>query len=180
MAKLKRFSFSSKSKSSQGDASDAAAAAAGGNVGGGGGGGVMAASAARSHVTSSSWLGGGPPLVVDDHISSDAAAAAAADPETVTYDGEETISQWNAEEEPKGMYVAPDELDDLRRGAVEGSEGSEAAGCSDGSAHGKVVIRGCVGDVCVTVVDDGEEDGVGKGCSAEVKEFRVWRSGHGV
>ena len=159
MAKLKRFSFSGKSKSAQGDASSAA-------------GGGMVPPVATAPVKGSSWLGGGPPLIFDDHISRDTAAAA--DTETAGDDGDETCAQWSADEEGKTLYAAPEQLDDLRRTESEGSGGLEGGGGGvvgggDDDWHGKVVVRGCIGDVCVKVVDDDDDDGVGKGCSAEVR-----------
>lgn len=155
MAKLKRFSFSGKSKSAQGDASSAAA-------------GGMVVPAAAAPVTGSSWLGGGPPLIFDDHISRDTAAAAYI--ETAGDDGDETCAQWCADEEGKALYAAPEQLDDLRRTESEDSGGLDGgSGGGDDDWHGKVVVRGCIGDVCVKVVDDDDDDGVGKGCSAEVR-----------
>ena len=59
----------------------------------------------------------------------------------------------------------------MRSGSSDGVEGAGSHAVSDGdsSGHGKVVVRGCIEDVCVRVVDDGDDDGVAKACSAEVK-----------
>ncbi len=95
MAKLKRFSFSSKTKSLQGDA---AVAVAGGSAA------VDGSVAAAASATRSFWLGGGPPLIIDDHIGREGAADAA-DTEAGAEDSEEVNMRWNGEEEGKGMYV---------------------------------------------------------------------------
>ncbi len=96
MAKLKRFSFSSKTKSLQGDAA------------GGGGGGAAAAVdgsvAAAASATRSFWLGGGPPLVIDDHIGREGAVDVA-DTEAGAEESEEVNLRWNGDEEGKGMCV---------------------------------------------------------------------------
>jgi hypothetical protein len=156
MAKLKRFSFSSKPKSSQPDAAAPATAAA-------------AAAAAAAPVSTSLWLGGAPPLIFDDHVGSNstpaAAAAAAAgncDAETIDENG----AEWNCEEEARGLDIAPDQLEDLRssRGGDEGGTGSGEDG-----GDGKVVVRGCIGDVSVVVVDDSNGGGRQCGCSVEVR-----------
>jgi hypothetical protein len=159
MAKLKRFSFSSKSNSSQ----DLAAAPAP----------PPPPPSSSSSASSSSWLGGVPPLIFDDHISSGAsaaaAAAAAADSHASGGDGVEGAAEWSARDDGGGLDSVPDQLDDLRlegAGVSGGLQEQATGGVEDGDTLGKVVVRGCIGDVCVRLVDD--SDGAGGGCSVEV------------
>lgn len=158
MAKLKRFSFSSKSQPTP----DIAAAAA--------------TTLSSSVSSSSSWLAGSPPLIFDDHIgggvSSAGVAGAAADSLILVGDGDESGGGWHANDDGRVSPPASDQLDELREdGGVEGDKAhvdGDDNGDDNDNGHGKVVVRGCMGDLCLKLVDDCGGSSSGMGCSAEV------------
>ncbi len=152
MAKLKRFSFSAKSNQTPE---------------------IISASAVTIPASSSSvWLGGAPPLIFEDHIGGAALSPSAVESLTVASNGGENATAWQTIDDGTDSSSASDQLDELRMQgtgiAGVAADQASADGDGDDNGNGKVVVRGCIGDVRLKLVDDSGAGNIGVGCSAEV------------
>jgi hypothetical protein len=161
MAKLKQFTLSNKSKTLQSGALCTVATTAAAEP-------ALAAESSSSNRSCST-------TALDYPFSASGTAnpltAASSNPDSVGDTDALVDAKWDVADERDGLVASSKQLDALRS-MTNGADCTAASNAaSDDNWHGKVVVRGSIGDVCFKLVDDGVCNHLHSGstrCSAEV------------